>query len=179
MKLRCQFGTLSAVLVSLLVLGCAGTRTPNSVVESLNGGQPLHSGDHPAGVEQTHPSADEDALALRHRAAEYWDARTKGDYCLQLKLSEPRLQGRTTCEEYARGKGAIQYLGYDVGDARITSSFGNVQVKVVGRITLPGSQAKAVVKTATVSDAWIKVDGVWYRRADQGEGRPTMSEAIQ
>ncbi len=125
----------------------------------------------------TAPGPD-DTLALRQRAAEYWAARVARDYRAQWELSEPRLKGRITAEEYAAGRGAIQYLGYDVGDADIKGSFASVQVKVIARITLPGSQSKPVVKTQTVPDAWIKVEGVWYRRADQ-ETSPAMSGAVQ
>jgi len=166
LKIRAHPGALGAVIVPLLVLGCAGRPVP-------------HRGSETAGVEQALSPRDEEAQELRQRAAEYWDARLRVDYCRQLKLSEPRLQGRVTCEEYAGGKGAIQYLGYDVGDADIKGSFASVQVKVIARITLPGSRAQPVVKTAIVPDAWIKVEGVWYRRADQGEGPPAMSGAVQ
>jgi len=161
-----HLGALGVAFMSLLVLGCAGRPVPHPVAET-------------AGVEQAVRPGDEEPQEVRQRAAEYWDARVKRDYCRQLKLSEPRLQGRVTCEEYARGKGAIEYLGYDVGDADIKGSFARVQVKVVARITLPGSRANPVVKTATVPDAWIKVESVWYRRVDQGEGSPAMSGAVQ
>lgn len=124
------------------------------------------------------PAGQDDTLALRQRTAEYWAARVARDYRTQWELSEPRLKGRITSEEYAAGRGAIQYLGYDVGDADIKGSFASVQVKVIARITLPGSQAKPVVKTQTVPDAWVKVEGVWYRRADQ-ESSPAMSGAVQ
>jgi hypothetical protein len=183
---------LCRLIVLLLVAGCAGRpvaqpiaetagveQAPRAGADRVGHEQAPRAGAGTAGVEQALHAGIEDAQALRQRAAEYWEARMKRDYCLQLKLSELRLQGRLTCEEYARGKGAIQYLGYDVGDAEIKGSFANVQVKVIARITLPGSQAKPVVKTATVPDAWIKVEGVWYRRADQGEGSPATPGAIQ
>jgi hypothetical protein len=111
--------------------------------------------------------SEEETLTLRQRAADYWAARVSRDYRVQWELSEPRLKGRITPEEYARGKGAIQYLGYEVGDAKIDGSFATVQVKVIARVSLPRSQAKPVIRSATVGDAWIKVEGVWYRRTDQ------------
>jgi hypothetical protein len=106
--------------------------------------------------------------ALLRRAVEYWDARLKRDDCQKWNW----LKGLVPCDEHERRKRAIEYIGYEVGDARIEGSFATVQVKVTARITLPGSQAKPVVKTATVPDAWIKVEGAWYRRADQSSARP-------
>jgi hypothetical protein len=134
--------------------------------------------------EQAVKPGEVETLTLRQRAAEYWQARVARDYKSQWELTEPRLKGRITPEEYARGKGAIQYLGYEVGDASIDGSFATVQVKVIARVALPNSPAKPVVRTATVGDAWVKVDGVWYRRADQPEGggqggRPPAPSTLQ
>jgi hypothetical protein len=138
---------------------------------TLGVGSSTAQGTGPDPARLTRPGQDE-SLALRQRAAEYWAARVARDYRTQWELSEPRLKGRMTPEEYSAGRGAIQYLGYDVGDADIKGSFASVQVKVIARVTLPGSQAKPVVRTATVPDGWVKVEGIWYRRADQAEGSP-------
>ena len=108
----------------------------------------------------------DEVLTLRQRVAEYWAAaRIKRDYRRQWDC------WRVHCEEYKSGKGAIQYLGYEVGDARIEGSFATVQVKVTARITLPNG--RKVVRTATVPDAWVKVEGVWHRRADQPDSSTT------
>lgn len=122
-----------------------------------------------ASSEGTKPTEDE-TLLLRQRAADYWAARVARDYRAQWELTEPRLKGRITPEEYAAGKGAIAYLGYEVGDAKIDGHFATVQVKVIARISLPKSQAKPVLRAVTVPDAWVKVEGVWYRRSDQPRG---------
>jgi hypothetical protein len=132
----------------------------------------------PTGGTAAQPAQDE-ALTLRQRTAEYWAARVARDYKTQWELSEPRLKGRITAEEYAQGKGAIHYLGYEVGDASIDGNFAKIDVKVIARITVPNSRAKPVVRTQTVPDAWIKVEGVWYRRADQPTGRPESAEKTQ
>jgi hypothetical protein len=150
------------------------------VMLTIGGGMgvALAQGTAPSPATATQPGPEE-TLALRQRAAEYWAARVARDYKTQWELSEPRLKGRITPEEYGAGRGAIQYLGYDVGEADIKGSFASVQVKVIARITLPKSKAKPVLKTATVPDAWIKVEGIWYRRADQPEGPPAVSGATQ
>jgi hypothetical protein len=83
-----------------------------------------------------------------------------------------------TPEEYGAGKGAIAYLGYEVGAAKIDGTFASVAVKVIARITLPKRPTEPLVRTGTVEDGWVKVAGVWYRRVDQPEppappsGRP-------
>jgi hypothetical protein len=116
---------------------------------------------------------DPDIATLRQRVTEYWAARVARDYGRQRDLSEvrPILSGPEMLVwgkgYYEGGKGAIQYLGYTVGEAKIDGRSAVVQVEVTARITLPGSQVKPVVTTRTVPDAWIKVEGVWYRRADQ------------
>jgi hypothetical protein len=148
--------TLLAWLVGLTLTVAAGVGTSAA------------QGTGPSVEKVAQPGQDE-SLILRQRAAEYWAARVARDYRKQWELSEPRLKGRTTPEEYGAGKGAIQYLGYEVGDASINGSFASVQVKVIGRITLPNSRAQPVTRTSSVPDAWIKVEGIWYRRADQPE----------
>jgi hypothetical protein len=163
---RCctTFGRLLGLVLTVLAIG-------------LDAGVSTAQGTGPGPAPGTLAGQD-DTVALRQRAAEYWAARVAKDYRTQWELSEPRLKGRITADEYAAGRGAIQYLGYDVGDADIKGSFASVQVKVIARITLPESKSKPVVKTQTVPDAWIKVEGVWYRRADQ-ESSPAMSGATR
>jgi hypothetical protein len=114
----------------------------------------------------------DETLALRQRAAEYWSARTKRDYRTQWELTEPRFKARVPPEQYGAGKGAIQYLGYEVGDARIDGYFGVVDVKVIARIAVPSRSKQPMVRTGTVPDAWVKIDGTWYRRADQPDASP-------
>ena len=77
-----------------------------------------------------------------------------------------------TPEEYGAGKGAIQYLGYEVGEANIDGTFASVDVKVIAKITMPRQPTQPLVRSTTVKDGWVKVDGVWYRRADQPEPSP-------
>jgi hypothetical protein len=116
---------------------------------------------------------DSDIATFRQRVTEYWAARVARDYSRQRDLSQmpPILTGpeMLVWEKgyYEAGKGTLQYLGYAVGDAKIDGCSATVQVEVTTRIVLPKSKAKPVVRTMTVADAWIKVDGLWYRRADQ------------
>jgi hypothetical protein len=119
--------------------------------------------------------AEDAALVLRQRVAEYWAARVAKDYRTQWELSEPRLKGRMTPEEYGAGKGAIHYLGYEVGDAKIDGAFASVDVKVIARIMLPRRPTEPLVRTGTVEDGWVKVAGLWYRRVDQPEPPPPAS----
>lgn len=153
---RRHLGLLLAVLLVALPvlglgLGMAGAQSTGAAAVPGGGG--------PEG----------EILALRQRTAEYWAARIARDYRTQWTLSEPRLKGKMTPEEYGAGKGAIQYLAYEVGDARISGAFAVVDVKVIAKVTIPRRPAEPLVRTAKVEDGWIKVDGVWYRRADQPE----------
>jgi hypothetical protein len=170
MKTRCRPRTLVRWLAgfALSIASTGGLAVDVSVAQG--------TGTLPA---QASAPSEEEALAVRQRAADYWAARVARDYRVQWDLSEPRLKGRITPEEYGTGKGAIQYLGYEVGNAKIDGSFATVQVKVIARVTLPKSQAKPVMRTATLGDAWVKVDGVWYRRADQPEASGRPPSALQ
>lgn len=76
----------------------------------------------------------QEVLVLRERVAEYWAAKVNRDDCRPRNLSEPRAilrrgpempvwktEGDTpkrgvNSREYQRGRGAIQYLGHEVGD---------------------------------------------------------------
>jgi hypothetical protein len=103
----------------------------------------------------------DEVLILRQRVEEYWAGRVRGDYRRQWDC------WALHCGRYDRRRGAIDYVGYEVGDVKIEGNSATVHVKVTARITLAGSQAKPVVKTVTMPDAWVKAKGIWYRRADQ------------
>ena len=144
------------------------------LASGLGGGTGSAQGTGAAEAPAVSPVED-DALVLRQRVAEYWAARIAKDYRTQWELSEPRLKGRMTAEEYGAGKGAIHYLGYEVGAAKIDGTFASVGVKVIARITLPRRPTEPLVRTGTVEDGWVKVAGVWYRRVDQPEPPPPAS----
>jgi len=168
---RRQLGPLLAVLLAALpVLGLGfGMAAAQST-----GPAPVPGGGTPP----------DEILSLRQRTAEYWAARIARDYRTQWALSEPRLKGKMTPEEYGAGKGAIQYLGYEVGDARINGAFAVIDVKVIAKVTIARRPAEPLVRTAKVEDGWVKVDGIWYRRADQpepsgaGPGKPEPSGEV-
>lgn len=114
---------------------------------------------------------DADVQALRQRAATFWAARLARDFRVQYDLYEPRFRGRMTPEEFAGGRGAVLYLGYQVEEATIDGAFGRVKVRVAAQPAAPALAGKRVpVQASLLDDAWVKVGGLWYRRADQPEG---------
>lgn len=112
-----------------------------------------------------------ETLRLRERTAAFWAARVSRDFRAQWELLEPRVKGRVSADEYASGRGALRYLGYEVGEATIDGAFATVKVRVIAQLPPIGGPAqRPMLHAGLVEDRWIKVDGVWYRSQDQDRG---------
>jgi len=124
-------------------------------------------------VPKSAPIASEaEILTLRERAAAFWAARVAGDFDTQWQYLEPRWRGRLTAEEYASDlKGGGRYLAYEVEGATVKGYFATVKVRLLVQQVLPPSalgRVRASPQATVVEDGWIRIRGVWYRRADDG-----------
>jgi hypothetical protein len=113
------------------------------------------------------PSSPEEVMALRRRAAGYWQAKFARDFATQYDYLEPRERGRTSPEELAQKSGTgLEVLGYQVEDAVIRESFATVQVRLLVRPNHPLLQGHRIGPQAMViPDQWVRVGGTWYRVA--------------
>ena len=104
---------------------------------------------------------------LRERVAVFWAARVAGDPTAQWQLLEPRGRGRMTVAEYAAGRGAVKYLGYQVEDASVEGYFATVKVRLLVQAILPGVARPVNPGAVVVEDNWVRIRGVWYRSLEQ------------
>ena len=120
------------------------------------------------------PTQAQEAEVLRQRVADFWFARVNRDFKAQWDLLEPRFKGRVPAQAYAGGRGSIQYIAYQVEEADIQGPFAEVKVKVLAQPISPRLRDRRVasVRAVTVSDKWVRVKGVWYRRMDRAQEAP-------
>lgn len=129
------------------------------------------AGAQPAPTAPMAAPAQDEMLRLRERTAAFWAARVARDFRAQWELLEPRVKGRVSAEEYASGRGALRYLGYEVGEATIDGAFATVKVRVIAQLPpIGGPGQRPMLHAGLVEDRWIKVDGIWYRNQDQDRG---------
>jgi hypothetical protein len=124
------------------------------------------------------PMASEaDSLALRERAAAFWAARVAGDFVAQWGLLEPRWKGRMTALEYGMDQGGGQYKAYQVEGATVNGFFATVKVRLLVQQVLPPSAPSRSLppQAVVVEDGWIRIDGVWFRRLDEGGRAPVQT----
>lgn len=110
--------------------------------------------------------ASADAASLRERSAMFWAARVAANSTTQWELLEPRGRGRLTPEEYAAGRGGVNYLAYQVEDATVNGHFAVVKVKLLVQPKLR-TQRRIGPQAVTVQDRWVLIAGSWYRSLEQ------------
>ena len=119
------------------------------------------------------PSAEDEIMVLKERAAAFWQARIKRDFRAQWELLEPRIKGRVSADEFMVGRGGVQYLGYQVEDATVTGAFATVKVRVLAQPAAAILGGRRVTpQAALLDDPWIRVGGVWYRRLESDQSSP-------
>ena len=74
--------------------------------------------------------------------------------------------------EYGGVPRAVKYLAYQVEDANVRGYFGTVKVRLIVQPVLPTAPTRRIAPAAVVvDDAWVKIQGTWYRSLEQEEGR--------
>ena len=112
-------------------------------------------------------SSNPEVETLRARVAAFWAGRVTGDLTAQWELLEPRGRGRMTAAEYAAGRGAVKYLGYQVEDASVEGYFATVKVRLLVQAVLPGVARPVNPGAVVVEDNWVRIRGVWYHSLEQ------------
>jgi hypothetical protein len=154
---------VAAIALGMVTVGVVACASPVSQETSVAKEAPVSK---EAGAPPAAAKPEEQAQALRERAAEYWAARMEGDDKTQWELLEPRGKGRVTAQEYAAGRSGVRYLGYQIEDAAIDGYFAIVKVRLLFQPILP-RMTSVPVQTVLMDDQWVRVAGTWYRQLDE------------
>jgi len=101
---------------------------------------------------------------LKERAAQYWDARVKGDLLTTYLLHEPAFQRAVTLTAFLQGRGVTHIYDYEIADQKIEGDLGIVKTKVKWSVTHPALVKPVEPKWSDFEEQWKKVDGEWYRK---------------
>ena len=153
---------VAVIALGMVAVGVVACASPVSQETSVAKEAPVTK---QAGTPPTVAKPEEQAQALRERAAEYWAARMEGDDKTQWELLEPRGKGRVTAQEYAAGRSGVRYLGYQIEDAAIDGYFAIVKVRLLFQPILQ-RMASVPVQSVLMDDQWVRVAGTWYRQLD-------------
>lgn len=138
-------GARSLLLVMIVLAGCAGV-------------QPV--------------AARDPELRLRERAAQYWDARLKGDLLTTYTVHEPAFRRAVTLTAFLQGRGLTPVLAYEILGERIEGDLGIVKIKMQSTITHPRLVRPAKPSWSEFEEQWVRVDGEWYRKFRFPTGEP-------
>lgn len=138
-------GLPGLLLVVMLLAGCAGTRAM---------------------------ATRDPALPLKERAAQYWDARVKGDLFATYTLHEPAFRRAVTLTGFLQGRGVTKVLEYEIVGERIEGDLGIVKLKMKSTVTHPKLIKPVEPSWSEVEEQWVRVDGEWYRKFRFPVGEP-------
>ena len=109
---------------------------------------------------------------LRERAAQYWDARLKGDLLATYTIHEPAFRRAVTLTAFLQGRGLTPVLAYEILGERIEGDLGIVKVKLQATITHPKLVKPVEPFWSEFEEQWVRVDGAWYRKFRFPIGEP-------
>lgn len=101
---------------------------------------------------------------LRVRAAQYWDARVRGDLVETYQLHEPAFRRAVSLTAFAQGRGTTTVLEYAILGQEIQSDQGVVRVKIRSTFRHPKLVKPVEPKWHEFEERWVLAEGDWYRR---------------
>ena len=104
--------------------------------------------------------------ALRARAAQFWEARVKGDLATQYDLLEPAARERVTLTGFYRSRSSVVFKSYKIQEVEVAGDEGLVKASTTFRLNLKEVSRFGPWTQVTVM-RWVRVGGLWYVRYDQ------------
>jgi len=104
------------------------------------------------------------AQALRERAQAYWEARIAGS-----RLVYSFYPPATPPDMVAEG-GSLRHSGFEIADVQVSEDSAWVSLEVrldaIGLIAsrLPKGEGYPDLRSATIAEEWVRVEGVWYKK---------------
>ena len=115
-----------------------------------------------AETEATPPKAPSDVEALRERATQYWDARiARSTQSLDFYAKTASGEPPRDVPEF----GGVQYGAYQIEKVEVDGDQGMVLVTVPpADLNLPVSGLPQIKRRPQIREAWVKVEGTWYKK---------------
>lgn len=128
---------LGALLVVVLLAGCAGVQTMVPV---------------------------DPAERLKVRVAQYWDARVRGDILETYRLHEPAFRRAVSLTAFLQGRGVVTTIEYQIVGEEIRDDLAIVRMKVHSSFMHPKMIRPTEPSWSEFEEQWVRAAGDWYRR---------------
>ena len=112
-------------------------------------------------------NAAEEAV-LAKRAEAYWQARAEQDLGRLYGYCDPAFRGRVSREEFLQKKARYLYLSHRIDWTEVVGDQGRVRVSYSYKPNDP-SLSKLEAEQESTMEAWVKVDGEWYRHITESK----------
>lgn len=101
---------------------------------------------------------------LRARAAQYWNARVRGDLVETYQLHEPAFRRAVTLSGFAQGRGVTTVLEYAILGQEIQGNLAVVRMKMRSSFRHAKMIKPSDPRWHEFEEQWVRVDDDWYRR---------------
>jgi hypothetical protein len=110
---------------------------------------------------QVRPAEEESAVAKRVDAM--WEARKSQDWAAVYELLDPTYRASVTKEDFLKRKSKYLYLSHVTEWVEVSGVRGRSKVSFVQKLNDP-TLHKLQPTNETAFEAWVKVDGQWFRQ---------------
>lgn len=115
-----------------------------------------------ADAEAPAPKAASEVDALRERVTQYWDARIAQDPG-SLEFYAKTSSGKPPRD--VPDFGSIRYASYQIEKVEVDGDQGRVLISVPpADLKLPVSSLPEIKRRPRIREAWVKVEGTWYKK---------------
>ncbi|MCZ7625604.1 MAG: hypothetical protein M5R38_06980 [Candidatus Methylomirabilis sp.] len=101
---------------------------------------------------------------LRARAAQYWEARLRGDLVETYQLHEPAFRRAVSLTAFAQGRGSTTVFEYTILGQEVQGQQGVVRMKIRSTFHHPKLVKPVEPKWHEFEERWVLAEGDWYRR---------------
>ena len=130
-------------LLGLLVLASVGPATGQTAAPAIARGEA------------------EGVRILRERATAYWQARVARSERV-LDFYAPPKEGRPNARARVSEGGAVRFIAFEIEGVEVRGDEADVRLRV--EASVPMARHSRAARTASFSETWERVDGVWYKR---------------
>jgi hypothetical protein len=110
------------------------------------------------------PAAD--VTALTERARQFWEARVAQDAAAMYERLDPSSRGRYPREQFVKAKAQYLFSRFNIDWVEVIDTRGRVRVTYSAKPSDP-LMSKLDPRELSETESWVKVDGEWYRAAQE------------
>lgn len=100
--------------------------------------------------------------ALRKRVAAYWETLIEDDPEGVFMFLEPKGREKRSRTRFIEGISNFNFLSYKIEDIKLEGDRALVRVKRTFRLQPGWIPLEMKPVSQTITDAWVRVDGIWY-----------------